>query len=376
MKNELIDLVKSLYEEMRCPFVLTDADMYICWANPEALRRYPSFSLPDGMLDLFANYDLAALRKKLHAGAPVVLDRHSEPFNMLSVRVVPVLEEGALAACQMFLQSGEEGGSFAEESPEDTIAAFSNEYRAPLTVIFSTLGLMARHLDDVGDEISRAYLKLITQNAYRLLRLSNNLVEVSRFRSGITQPAFKTGDLCKFLREICDASDILTRSIGIPLTCTVPEKPLFTIFDPNKLALALFNLISNSCKFSREGNHIRVRLEEQGNKAVVSVTDKGEGISPQIIDHIFEPYFSHWSENNVAGAGLGLSIVRQVAVEHHGTIAVHSREGDGTTVAFTLPIRSDENLPNYIAENGADYFADRFSMLYVELSDVCGCPLP
>jgi signal transduction histidine kinase len=175
---------------------------------------------------------------------------------------------------------------------------------------------------------------------------------------------------------MCEAAVILTRAIGIPLEYVVPDKKIITTFDPEKIALAFYNLLSNSCKFTREGNKIKVKLEEHEGKSVITVTDKGEGVNSEILDRIFDPYFSFMTQNKMPGAGLGLSIVKHVVTQHGGTIAIQSHEGVGTTVAFSIPNRVETDSPDYLAENSADYLADRFSTLYVEMSDVCGCPLP
>lgn len=375
--DELAYMTKAMYENTVHPIVLTDSKLNIFWANSDAIKHFPSLSLPDGVKELISNYNFNDILNMLNTGRTFLAKKLSEPFNEISMRIVPIIEKKSLIGCQIFFRyDGTGEGTLPEVNPEEVVSSFSNEYRMPLTVIFSTLGLMARHLDGTNDEISKSYLKLITQNCYRLLRLSNNLVEVSRYRSGINKMNMKTGDLCKFISEMCDAAVILTRSIGIPLEYVVPQKEIITTFDPEKISLALFNLLSNSCKYTREGNRIRVKLEEQGEKSVITVSDKGEGMKSEIMSHIFEPYFSYKSENRMPGAGLGLSIVRYIVTQHGGTMAVQSHEGDGTTVAFSLPIRLNENLPDYTAEKGADYLADRFSTLYIEMSDVCGCPLP
>jgi signal transduction histidine kinase len=375
--DEFIYMTKSMYENTLTPIALTDEKLNVCWVNNEASKRFPSLALPGGLSEIISDYDFGQISEILAKGKSFIARKLSEPINEMSVNIIPVLDNGSLIGCQVFFRyDGADNGSVRDERPEEIIAAFSNEYKMPLTVIFSTLGLMARHLDDNEDEISKAYLKLITQNCYRLLRLSNNLVEVSRYRSGIAKINPKTGDLCKFIYGQCEAAMILTRSIGIPLDCIVPKERIITTFDPQKISLAFLNLISNSCKYTREGNRITVKLEKHGGKAVVTVSDRGGGIKSEILDNIFEPYFSYKTESAISGAGLGLSIVKFVITQHGGTIAIQSHEGEGTKVAFSLPIRHDENLPDYTAKSSADYLADRFSLLYVQMSDVCGCPLP
>lgn len=375
--NDLVSMTKAIYKNTIHPIVLTDSKLNICWANSNAIKHYPPLTLPDGILELIDNYGYSEVLALLKTGRTFLAKKLSEPFNEISLRIIPVIENSELLGCQvLFEYDGNGGSTFPDKHSDEVVAAFSSEYKMPLTIIFTTLGLIARHVESSGDEISKAYLKLITQNCYRILRMSNNLAEVSRYRSGIAKANMRTGDLCRFVSEMCGAAGILTKSIGIPLECVLPEKDIITVFDPEKISLAFFNLLSNSCKYTRDGNHIRVKVEKQKKKAVITVSDKGEGIRSDILSCIFEPYYSHTNDNNVRGAGLGLSIVKYIVTQHGGTIAVQSHEGDGTTVAFSLPIRDSGGTPDYTAENSAEYLADRFSPLYVELSDVCGCPLP
>lgn len=375
--DELVLMTKAIYKNTIHPIVLTDSKLNICWANSNALKRYPPLTLPNGVLELINNYDYSEVLTLLKTGRTFLAKKLSEPFNEISLQMVPVIENSELLGCQIFFKyDGYEESSFPDKHSDEVVAAFSGEYKMPLTIIFTTLGLLARHAESGGDEISKAYLKLITQNCYRILRMSNNLVEVSRYRSGIAKVNMRTGDLCRFVSEMCGAAEILTKSIGIPLECILPENEIITVFDPEKISLAFFNLLSNSCKYSRDGNRIRVKVEQQKEKAVITVADKGEGIRSDILSRIFEPYYSHTNDNNIQGAGLGLSIVKYIVTQHGGTVAVQSHEGEGTTVAFSLPIRTDGDNPDYTAENSAEYLADRFSTLYVEMSDVCGCPLP
>lgn len=375
--DELLYMTKSIYQNTVEPVALTDSKLNVCWANVEAVKRFPMLSLQDGIIELINGYEVSNVLQILQSGRTFLARKLSEPFNEVSIRIIPIIDENELIGCQaIFLYDGVGTGNFTDQQPEQMLAAFSNEYKMPLTVIFTTLSLMARHLEETADEISQSYVKLITQNCYRLLRLSNNLTEVSRYRAGIAKLNLKKGDLTAFIYSLCEAAMILTRTIGIPLECVLPEKKIITVFDPEKLSLAFYNLISNSCKYTREGNRILVKLEEQGEKAAISVSDRGQGIKSDIIDKVFEPYFSYKTENTISGAGLGLTIVKYIVTQHGGTIALQSEEGVGTTVAFSLPIKQDDSVPDYAAQNGADYLANRFSSLYVQLSDICGCPLP
>lgn len=375
--DELIVAVDTIYQNTVHPIVLTDELLNIKWANKEALRRFPTLALENGVREIIRDYDYGDIMSSLKAGRPFVAHFAAEPLSVMTADFIPVLDGAKIVGCQVLLgRYGESASVPVSSEPEKIIADFSHEYKMPLTIVFSTLGLMARNIDALGDKRLEQYLKLATQNCYRLLRLFNNVTEVSKYRSGINKMDLKNGDLCVFLSEVCQAASVLTTASGVPLTWSVPEEPVITAFDRAKLSSAFFNLISNSCRYCKDGNAIRVKLECQGDKAVVTVTDRGGGISGDTIDRIFEPYFSDSQRGEFScGAGLGLSIVKNVIVAHGGTIAVRSEPGMGTTMAFTLPVKTDDKLSNYLAENSEDYLTDRFSTLYIELSDVCGCPL-
>lgn len=376
--DDFISMGKQLYANTDEPIAIVDSTLKVVWANNAALKRYPTIILPDGMREFISNYDHDEIFSVLKLGKAFECEKRSEPLNRFKMRMVPVIADSDLIGCHVFFKGEtDKDGTFPGGRSEEIIAAFSNEYKLPLTVIFSALGLMARHLDDSGgDDIIKAYMKLITQNSYRLLRLSNNLAEIAKFRSGLVKLNLKRGNLKTYINNICEACKLLTRSIDIELDCILPPDNIITVFDPDKLATAIINLIANSCKYTRDGNKITVKLEAHGEKAVITVSDKGAGINSNVIDRIFDPYFSFKSDGTMPGAGLGLSIVKNIVAQHNGTIALESKEGEGTRVALALPICDDESVPDYVEKKGADYLADRFSSLYVEMSDVCGCPLP
>lgn len=376
--GELIEMNKKIYSNTDAPFALTDNKLKVCWANDTCIKRFPAFSLQDSIIELVKGYDFNQVMKILKEGRAFHARKLPEPFNENTASIIPILNtDHRIVGCQVFIRPAVPlSGAELDAHFESVVAAFSNEYRMPLSVIFSALGLMARHIDEIGDDILKSYVKLITQNSYRVLRLSNNIAEVSRFRSGISKIKYKVGDLSEFTANLCEAAGILTRSVGVSLDCSVPEEKIITVFDPEKLSLVFYNLFSNSCKYTSADNRISVRLEVQGEKAVFTVSDKGKGIRGEFIDQIFEPYFSFTEEHELSGAGLGLAIVKFIVTQHGGTIALQSHENDGTTVAFSIPIREIGEVPDYIAQNSADYLADRFSTLYVQMSDVCGCPLP
>lgn len=373
--DELLAMSRTIYKDTAEPVALADEKLDIAWANNEALRRYPALELSDGLRELINNYDYNDILKILAEGKPFAARKLAEPLNTCCVRLVPVIDNTKFLGCQCFFEDDSQS-VLHDNSAEKIIAGYSNEYKAPLTVIFTTLSIIARHLDLENDDSTLSYINLISHNCYRILRLSNNLMEVSRYRSGIATLNLKQGDLAAFLRNFCDAAKIMIANIGISFSYNIPEVSLVSTFDPEKLTLALCNLLSNSCRFTIEDNKISVKLEVLNDKALISVTDKGLGIKSEIIEKIFEPYYSYNADGGLQGSGLGLAIVKYVATQHGGTVAVSSEEGKGTRVAFTLPIKVDPSLPEYTCQNSLAYLNDRFSLLHIQLSDAIDTPSP
>ncbi|MDR3645747.1 MAG: HAMP domain-containing sensor histidine kinase, partial [Clostridia bacterium] len=355
--NRFENLIASAENVLECKdlaVVVTDEHLKCCWANAETLRRMPTLALPDGIIDLFVKNDPSPIIDQLKGGIPFFRDLPTEPFNSIHSCFIPMIENDVLYACIIILGNGL-SGDVQSGQPEamSIITAFSNEYKLPLTIIFSTLGLMARRLESSEDETMLDYVRLITHNCYRMLRLSNNIAAIARYRSGVSALRRRNGDIFQFFSGLCSAAAVLTASIGIPLEAEIPQERLFVSFDPQKLSTVFLNLISNACKYTCEGNRIKVKAEAHGSQVVVAVTDKGAGINPELLQYIFKPYFTRDPEGGLyGGAGIGLSLVKCIVALHGGTVAVRSEPGTGTTVAFTIPVRVDSSLPDYVAENG------------------------
>ena len=117
---------------------------------------------------------------------------------------------------------------------------------------------------------------------------------------------------------------------GIPL---VPA-------DGEALTQALLNLMDNAVKYSTDEKRIHVSLTREGDEAVIAVTDRGVGIAPSEQERIFEAFYrvERGLEHDIKGSGLGLALVRHIAIAHGGSVAVRSRPGEGSTFSLRLPL--------------------------------------
>ena len=126
---------------------------------------------------------------------------------------------------------------------------------------------------------------------------------------------------------------------GIDLTADLPDAPLVTRHDPQRLGQVLVNLIGNALKFTPRGGSVRVTLVPYTRGARIRVSDTGVGIDANELPHVFERFYrgSRANEARASGSGLGLAIVRSIVEMHGGRVMVESRVGSGSTFTVTLP---------------------------------------
>jgi signal transduction histidine kinase len=131
-------------------------------------------------------------------------------------------------------------------------------------------------------------------------------------------------------------SDVIRRlpaGKGVAVTESIGAEARHFVFDPVTLSIALSNLVQNAVQASPAGTTVRVNAKKSGEEVEITVEDEGEGISPQNLENIFNPFFTTKAE----GVGLGLAIVSKIIDEHHGKITAASTAGQGTVFRITLP---------------------------------------
>ncbi|MGH9611283.1 MAG: sensor histidine kinase, partial [Bryobacteraceae bacterium] len=140
-------------------------------------------------------------------------------------------------------------------------------------------------------------------------------------------------DLRPVLEDISQSLNEAAHSRGITISIELHPEPFSFTFDPALLRIAISNLMQNAIQASAAGGRVDMRAEERGGNILIFVSDHGEGIQPQHLENIFNPFFT----TKPAGTGLGLAIVSRIVDEHHGRVTVFSQPGAGTTFELTLP---------------------------------------
>jgi signal transduction histidine kinase len=222
---------------------------------------------------------------------------------------------------------------------DEFIALVSHELRTPLTSIIGYVGLISE--EDVGalNADQRNFAEVIERNAQRLLRLVGDLLFLSRIQSGKMAMEFRDTDITEIAARAVEENQPEAERKHIDLVLSATAVPRFS-GDPTRLAQLLDNLISNALKFTPDGGKVEVTVAAEQDQAVIAVTDTGIGIPAADRERIFERFFrtENATRQAIPGTGLGLTITKAIVEAHHGTIAVDSEEGRGTTFRIRLPL--------------------------------------
>lgn len=216
----------------------------------------------------------------------------------------------------------------------------SHEFRTPLTLILTPLDKLIAE-PSFGSQIQHQF-QTIQRNAQRLLRLVNQLLDLSKLESQSLTPDITLNDIVSFVKRIVDYFNELADNKRIQLSFKSNFELFDGYFDPDILEKVIYNLLSNAFKFTPPGHEIRVTMHiDAGTKWVkLTVSDTGIGISEEAQKHIFERFYQANGQHTQkkSGSGIGLALTRELVELHQGTISVESVENAGTTFTVYLPI--------------------------------------
>jgi diguanylate cyclase (GGDEF)-like protein len=217
----------------------------------------------------------------------------------------------------------------------------SHEFRTPLTLIIGPLeSLIKKHSQAVEHHIRRQ-LKVMLWNANRLLRLINQLLDLSKLDAGKMVLNATQGNLYKLVMNVVDSFDGYSKSAGVEITLDASASDFQFCFDDVLMEKVLFNLLSNALKFTPKDGKIHIRLWEGPDKKTVKlfVTDTGIGIPEIDLPFIFDRFqqVDGTMTRERDGTGIGLSLVKELVELHGGSITVSSEIGSGSKFVVTLP---------------------------------------
>jgi PAS domain S-box-containing protein len=227
----------------------------------------------------------------------------------------------------------------ANRVKDDFLAVLSHELRTPLNAIVGYSRLMRGHMLP-PDQVTRA-VETLERNARWLTQIVDDVLDVSRIVSGkirldvqIVEPASVIDNAVATMQPAADAKGVRLQTLIDPRVGPISG-------DPDRLQQIVWNLVSNSVKFTPKGGRVQIRLERVNSHIEIVVSDTGIGIDKEFLPHVFERFRQKdaGSTRRTGGLGLGLSIVKHLVEMHGGSVhAASGGEDQGTTFTVRLPM--------------------------------------
>jgi PAS domain S-box-containing protein len=287
-----------------------------------------------GMRDRIAGYS--------QLDSPTLVDRvwmdHSGVPHMIEWAVAGLRNRDGESAFVIAIGTDVTVSRELERLKSQFVSMVSHELRTPLTSIRASMQLLIAE-EMTGNEDADQLVRVALANADRLIRIVNDILDMSKIEAGEMMVVLKRTALRPILDDSARSVEGFARNAGV--TIAGPSGELVEVMaDPDRSVQVLINLLSNAVKHAPAGSQVELSAEREGNMMAIAVRDHGPGIPAHKVDFIFEPFtqLDGSDTRRIPGTGLGLTIARALAEKQGGTIRVASREGEGATFTLTIPL--------------------------------------
>ena len=272
-------------------------------------------TMPPKLIDLSTDEELFLVRAYF---SPI--QKHSGPITGLIVVLHDVTEQEQV-----------------EQDRREFVANVSHELRTPLTTMRSYLEVLAEGAYK-DDELAPRFLETTQNETERMIRLVNDLLQLSKMDSKEYTMQKVKFDFIQFFNDIIERHE-MTKGETIQFRRKLMKRRVYVHADQDKMTQVIDNIITNAIKFSPEGGTITFRTMLRAKRLVIGIKDEGVGIPKSNLKKIFERFYrvDKARARNIGGTGLGLSIAKEVVSAHGGDIWAESEFGRGTTIYFTIP---------------------------------------
>lgn len=268
----------------------------------------------------------------------LIFDDHGEPaFLVGTVQEITEQKEAQLA-----LIAAKEYAEEENASKSHFFATMSHEFRTPINVLLSAIQLFEQYIVD-GDcsnyDKIKKHLKSMKQSSLRLLRLVNNLIDISKIDTGYYSPDIKNYNIVSIIEKIVFSVQDFAKHKNMSISFQPRLKEALVRCDADMMERIMLNLISNAIKFSDQDCAIKILVYPYKDSFVIAVKDKGIGIEKDKMELIFQRY--HQVQTTLTrkseGSGIGLAITKSLTELMGGTIMVKSKPGKGSEFIIKMP---------------------------------------
>lgn len=231
-----------------------------------------------------------------------------------------------------------QAAELASSAKSEFLSRMSHELRTPLNAVLGFAQLSSRALAGGDIDRTRSYLQHIEDGGWHLVRMIDDILDISRIEQGRQQFSMGIVDLDGVVAEAMAMAQPMAAERKVALVSDF-ESPLPPVCaDRTRLIQVMTNLLSNATKFNRPDGEVRVAVQALDGDVAIRVSDTGLGLSPAQQAQLFQPFNRLGRERlGIPGTGIGLVLVRHLVEQMGGSIEVESTEGSGTTFAVRLP---------------------------------------
>lgn len=256
-------------------------------------------------------------------------------------------------------------------------SSISHELKTPLTVILGAIQLIDQskplHFDEKRK--SSKHFTAIKHNCYILLRLINNILDITKIESGYIKISFVNCNIVYLIEEITQSVAPYAKNKGITLEFDTESEEIYTAVDIDKVERIILNLLSNAIKFTPTGGLITVKVGKSENNVAISVKDTGPGIPKNMQSYVFDRFNQVNSSltRESEGTGIGLSLVKSFVSLHKGKVELISEENKGCEFIVELPIFTCEQdeLDGVYIKNCQNKIVEAINIEFSKIYSTC-----
>ncbi len=337
--ESMIQQVSALFEPVRQPVLIMEGTQLL-YQNPAAAVQLPALE-PE---------QLSALQEgKATLGGVdwLVTERQMDTLRVLTLD--PVDDMGQI--------------------PLHLLEVVAQTMRTPLSTAMAVSQALFLQLEQLDDPRIQRKTAALNRSFYQLLRLASNLSDLGDYFNGTMLLRRRPVEVVQWMEELGVRLREYSRTLQITMEIQTPQEPCRVWLDISQVERAVLNLVSNAMKFTKAGGRIVLRLGVRKHRLWIKVMDDGEGIASEVLESLY------WRAGTRPplgdprwGAGLGMQLVRQVAIAHGGTVMVEPREGGGTCATISLELARQS--PEALNSPTLSYdYSGGFDPILLELSD-------
>lgn len=248
----------------------------------------------------------------------------------------------------------------------------SHEFKTPVNVIYAAMQMQENCINDDNLEGCIKYTSSIRQNCFRLIRLINNIIDISKIESGYYSPNKKVVNIVEKIEDITKTIIDYAAFKGIEVVFDTVEEEIFCCCDEDSIERIVLNLISNAIKYNEDGGLISINIEKHEKNVQVYFKDTGCGIGEERVESIFNRFERGDTTlyRKTEGSGIGLNLVKSMVELNDGNISIKSEVSKGTIVKVEFPI-VECNIDEYYSSQEEFTFENTLvPKVEIEFSDI------